>query len=296
MGGLSESFRACVGFLLDGAGPPAEAGEEWRPLLGQWLARRGLGLVPVAAPERFSWPGYWLGVVAAGGGEVAVVLFGTPPAVVESPGAPQLLGATPDTLHWREGLVLAPFRPAGAPPPDMERQAGELVAIYVAARRTEPMTALESVEARPGLGLLGDRYAARAGTFTPRSDRLRGYEVTLIESEALENGALPGGDRLAFGESRRNLVTRGVDLNALVGREFSVGVVRLYGQRLCEPCAHLERLTRPGVIRTLAHRAGLRADVLSAGTISVGDPLVGGAGPVSRPGLPDPAGSAPAAG
>ena len=90
----------------------------------------------------------------------------------------------------------------------------------------------------------------------------------------LDGLKLPGG-RLAPEEARRNIVTRGVDLNALVGKRFRVGEVECLGQRLCEPCAHLERLTalagKPGSLRALIHKGGLRADVLSDGAIRVGD-------------------------
>ena len=75
------------------------------------------------------------------------------------------------------------------------------------------------------------------------------------------------------GEARRNIVTRGVPLNQLVGREFEVGATRLRGTRLCEPCSHLEGLTRKGVVRGLVHRGGLRADILAEGTIRVGDDI-----------------------
>jgi MOSC domain-containing protein YiiM len=74
-------------------------------------------------------------------------------------------------------------------------------------------------------------------------------------------------------EARRNLIVRGVDLDALRGRRFRVGAVECLGQRRCEPCAHLERLTRPGVLRALAHRGGLRADILRGGELHVGDPV-----------------------
>ena len=84
-------------------------------------------------------------------------------------------------------------------------------------------------------------------------------------------------DRLAAGDARRNVITRGVDLNALVGRRFAIGEVECFGQRLCEPCAHLERLTaqagKPGTLRALIHKGGLRADVLTDGEIRIGDPI-----------------------
>jgi MOSC domain-containing protein YiiM len=66
-------------------------------------------------------------------------------------------------------------------------------------------------------------------------------------------------------------VVSGVALDALLGRRFRVGEVECLGQRRCEPCAHLQRLTRPGVLRALVHRGGLRADVVRGGEIRVGD-------------------------
>jgi MOSC domain-containing protein YiiM len=81
---------------------------------------------------------------------------------------------------------------------------------------------------------------------------------------------LPSGERIAYADARRNVVTRGIDLDALIGRRFRVGEVECMGQRRCEPCAHLERLTAPGSLRALVHRGGLRADILGPGTIEVG--------------------------
>jgi hypothetical protein len=116
--------------------------------------------------------------------------------------------------------------------------------------------------------LLGDRYERGAGTFS--NPRGRGYDLTLVEAEALEELSAKGVE-LAPIEARRNLVVRGIALDDLIGRRFRVGAVECFGQRRCEPCAHLQRLTRPGVLRGLAHRGGLRADVLSSGGIMTGD-------------------------
>jgi MOSC domain-containing protein YiiM len=137
------------------------------------------------------------------------------------------------------------------------------------AWRTEPAP-LDQAHARAGRGLEGDRYAAKAGTFTPANDTARGYDLTLIEAEVLDDLTLPDGGKLGYAEARRNVVTRGLHLNALVGRRFRVGDVECLGQRLCEPCSHLERLTTKGALRGLIHRGGLRADVLSDGDISRG--------------------------
>ena len=132
------------------------------------------------------------------------------------------------------------------------------------------MRLVEQADALAGRGLSGDRYAAKAGTFTPAGGSGSGYDLTLIEAEALDELELPGVGHLAYAEARRNVVTRGIDLNALVGRRFRIGEVECVGQRLCEPCAHLERLTTKGVLRGLIHRGGLRADILSDGRIETG--------------------------
>ncbi|MBA3471689.1 MAG: MOSC domain-containing protein [Rubrobacter sp.] len=130
------------------------------------------------------------------------------------------------------------------------------------------MMTVRSAEALAGRGLRGDRYERGAGSFSNPSGR--GYDLTLVEAEALEELAA-GGVEITPSEARRNLVVRGVSLDDLIGRRFRVGEVECFGQRRCEPCAHLERLTRPGVLRGLVHRGGLRADVLSDGEVRVGD-------------------------
>jgi MOSC domain-containing protein YiiM len=108
------------------------------------------------------------------------------------------------------------------------------------------------------------------GTFTPTGGGGHGYDLTLIQVEVLDELVLAEDRRLGYAEARRNVVTRGVDLNALVGRRFRVGEAECFGQRLCEPCSHLERLTTKGVLRGLIHRGGLRADILTDGRIGVG--------------------------
>ena len=133
------------------------------------------------------------------------------------------------------------------------------------------MTSLQEVNAIAGRGLEGDRYFNKKGTFskTPGPDR----EFTLIEIEAIEALKRDYGADLDPGESRRNIVTRGVPLNHLVGRQFKVGEVMLRGIRLCEPCGHLERLSGREVLPGLIHRGGLRAEVLTSGAIRLYDPV-----------------------
>jgi MOSC domain-containing protein YiiM len=112
-------------------------------------------------------------------------------------------------------------------------------------------------------GLVGDRYGD-AG------------DITLIEAEALEGLLTDTGIQLTHEESRRQVLTRGIDLNALVGQRFTVGTVECEGIELCEPCNHLQSLTKPGVLRGMVHRAGLRADIIGAGRIAVGDQVTRG--------------------
>jgi MOSC domain-containing protein YiiM len=142
--------------------------------------------------------------------------------------------------------------------------------IYIASAVAGPTHPVNEALAIPGAGLEGDRYALRQGTFSkPLPDR----ELTLIEAEAIEALKRDYDVELAPGEARRNLVTRGVALNHLVGRDFQIGDVKVRGIRLCEPCDHLQRLTGRQVIKGLRHRGGLRAQILTPGTIRVGDPL-----------------------
>jgi MOSC domain-containing protein YiiM len=146
---------------------------------------------------------------------------------------------------------------------------GRLDAIYIAARKREDLQRVEEVEAVPGRGLVGDRYYLAEGTFSKPDTPDR--EVTLIESEALEGMACETDLRLQPHDARRNLVTQGVPLNHLVGKEFWIGRVLLKGLRLCEPCSHLESLTVKGVQEGLCHRGGLRAQVIRGGVLRSGD-------------------------
>jgi MOSC domain-containing protein YiiM len=136
---------------------------------------------------------------------------------------------------------------------------GRVEAIAIAPVKEAPMVVVERAVAHAGRGLEGDRYHEGRGTFSNR--HALGHDLTLIDAAVSD-------DPVA---ARRNLVTRGIDLNALVGRRFAVGEAECVGRRLCEPCAHLERLTKPGTLRALVHIGGLRADVLRGGTIRAGD-------------------------
>ena len=255
------SLAGCVAHVLgvDPSDVPGDGGLG----LHQWLARRNLGLVPVESPNAFAWPGHFLG--RRRGSRTWAVMFGVPPGVVFEPapdGAPDVLDAA---------FVLAPHDPrraTGAGREGSPSNAGVVEVIALAPEAEGPMTTVPAAEALAGRGLRGDRYARSAGTFSDPGGR--GYDLTLVEAEALEELAARGVD-LAPAEARRNLVVKGIPLDELIGKRFRVGEVECFGQRRCEPCAHLERLTRPGVLRGLVHRGGLRADVLSGGEIQIGD-------------------------
>jgi len=156
---------------------------------------------------------------------------------------------------------------------------GTVVSIHLAKDAGEKHASVSEARAVAGYGLEGDRYfGAGAETQDP------GRELTLIESESIEALKVEHGVDLAPGDARRNVVTQGVALNDLVGREFTAGEVRLRGIRLNEPCDHLAGLTDRRVLRGLAHRGGLRAQIVAGGTIRAGDPIVAAA-PV--PAAPD---------
>ena len=146
---------------------------------------------------------------------------------------------------------------------------GSVESIHIAAEPERPTRPVESVKAVAGKGLEGDRYFAGEGTYS--NVRKPGRELTLIEAKAIEGLAREHGIELGPGESRRNVVTRGIGLNELVGRRFTVGEVECVGTELCDPCSHLQKLTRPGVLKGLANRGGLRADIVSGGQIAIGD-------------------------
>jgi MOSC domain-containing protein YiiM len=238
----------------------------------QWLALRGLGLVPVADPATFNWPGPWLVMLGAVESDaVGAVAFGSPPGIAWKP-----LDGPESFSDVQAGYVIAPadvalWRSDDSPAP---RRVGSIEGIAIAPGAEQPMVRIDRAVARAGRGLEGDRYFDQRGTFSNAHGR--GYDLTLIEAEVLDELALPAG-QIAPEEARRNLITRGIDLNALVGMTFTIGDVRCQGQRLCEPCAHLERLTasrgKPGTLRALVHKGGLRADVLSDGEIHVGDTI-----------------------
>lgn len=146
---------------------------------------------------------------------------------------------------------------------------GKVLSIQVAANRTDKLRNVEQIKAIEGMGLEGDRYYNRTGTYSEKHDESR--EATFIETEALEALAKDYKVELKDTESRRNISTRGVALNHLVGKEFKVGEAVFRGIRLCEPCTHLEEVSGKPARKGLVHRGGLRAQIVKSGLIQVGD-------------------------
>ena len=254
---FEREFHDCLGELL-GVRPPSpefDAMKFW----GQWLAERNLGLVPIAEAAQFAWPGRWLARVSVRDEDHAAVMYGVPSGPYFDPTRSLARGGTvvAGWLLARLDLELPIEQPYG-----FEAGVGSVAGLLVSPQAEAPLIRIERAVAVAGRGLEGDRYAAGAGTFSGPG---RGYELTLVQEEALAEVGV------SWEDARRNVVTRGVDLNALVGRRFRVGSVECIGRRLAEPCAHLEKLTRPGLLRPLVHRAGLRADILVGGTIVLGD-------------------------
>ena len=273
---MQRSVAACLASILelDVARVPVPGERHPQPwtVWRQWLGQRGLGLVPIADPASFDWPGPWLAMVRASDGEgcVGAVAFGAPPGLAWSP-----LGGR----NVRGGRRRLPDR------------AGRCDALGPIARRcrTRPGHGRghrgraggrgRDASGRPGLaragrGLEGDRYFDEQGTFSNAYGR--GYDLTLIEAEVLDSLDLPAGrliPRRPAGTSSPAASTSTPSSASTSGSATSSASA----QRLCEPCAHLERLTaatgKPGALRALIHKGGLRADVLSDGEIRVGDEI-----------------------
>ena len=262
--------------------PRPPAGED--PATGftvtRWLGSLGLGLAPLARPASFSWPGPWIARLRSSDRDerLSVVMYGVPSGIVWNPGG----GGEHDAPGGDElaelivdGFLVAATDIALARPPrpSADVTAGVVEQICVAPAAGEAVKLLQSVRAIPGQGLEGDRHVTGRGTFP---SGVPGSALTLIQAEVCESFDPP----LEPDEHRRNLVTRGVDLNSLVGHAFTVGEVRCRGMRLCEPCTVVDGYSARPLLRPLVHRGGLRADILTGGEVRPGDELraVGEAG------------------
>jgi hypothetical protein len=160
-----------------------------------------------------------------------------------------------------------------------------VVAVHTAPESGAPMEAAETVEAVADRGIRGDRYFDGVGTFSD-SSRDVARDVTFVEAETLDAVGRDYDIEVRAGDHRRNVTTRGVGLNRLVGRRFAVGDAVFEGVELCEPCSYLERtLEREGVREAMVHRGGIRARVVEGGSFGVDDAVreVGSAPDAARP-------------
>jgi len=183
---------------------------------------------------------------------------------------PGLLGSTRSS-SWRPVAAVSVHR------------VGHVVGMYLAGAAGLAMRPVQSAVAVAGQGLVGDRYQAGTGQWS--YDRRLYDDVTLIAAEALDAAGAEHGVHLHAGAPRRNVETRGVDLLALVGRQFRIGEVVLRGNRACEPCRYLDRVTGQPAKAALSGRGGLRATVITGGAVRVGDLVL--ARPATRPGDQD---------
>lgn len=149
-----------------------------------------------------------------------------------------------------------------------------ILEIYIAKSGASMPRAIKVAELVAGKGIVGDRYYNETGTFSKKLAGLPDKELTLIEAEEIDAFNQEFNFNLTYGDFRRNIVTAGVKLNELEGKDFMIGNVRLRGVRLCEPCAHLANLLVPDIMPSLVHKAGLRAQIITSGSVSTGDSLV----------------------
>jgi MOSC domain-containing protein YiiM len=265
----TATLLACLATILELSFdelPRPAAGED--PATGwtvsRWLGGLGLGLAAVADPGSFSWAGPWIARLGRRGSANSrfVVMYGVPSGVIWDPAGGDALGES----SIADGFLVAAADVALALPPRPPAPVGSgtVEAICVASAAGQPVQQLQAVRAIAGRGLEGDRHVTGKGTFPSGPP---GSALTMIETEVCESFEPP----LAPHEHRRNLLTRGIDLNGLVGRNFTIGELQCRGMRLCEPCTVVQRYAARPVLRQLVHRGGVRVDILEDGVITVGD-------------------------
>jgi MOSC domain-containing protein YiiM len=146
--------------------------------------------------------------------------------------------------------------------------------IYIAKNAGDKMIPLQQASLIPGRGIEGDRYYNEKGTFSEKLKDNPAAELTLIEKEEIDTFNDAQNLNIRDADFRRNIVTRGIKLNDLVDKTFSIGQVTLKGIRLCEPCSYLANTVNEQVLPHLTGRGGLRAQILSVGSIKVGEYII----------------------
>jgi MOSC domain-containing protein YiiM len=150
---------------------------------------------------------------------------------------------------------------------------GEVVAIHIARSAGAPMQEMTAIEAVTGEGLVGDRYRVGIGFYSATPTDPGARELTLIEAESLDAVRDETGINLDPSEHRRNITTRAIALQPLIGQRFRIGEIICEGVRNCPPCNHLEDVTGKQVMKPLIHRGGIRARIVEGGWIRTGDPI-----------------------
>jgi MOSC domain-containing protein YiiM len=152
--------------------------------------------------------------------------------------------------------------------------AGTVEGIFIAELPGQPMRSVPEVVGEAGRGLVGDRHFRADGEVDPIIPNEEVQDISLVEAEVLESLRDEHGIELGGEETRRNILTRGVRLNDLIGRRFRVGRLLCEGTEICEPCVHMQRKVGKPILKPLVHRGGLRARILEGGTVIVGDAIV----------------------
>lgn len=150
---------------------------------------------------------------------------------------------------------------------------GKIKEIYIARSKRQPVEQVEVANLEAGKGIVGDRYHQLAEQHLAKSMDVMQNHVSLVEREALDKFMLDHGLNCDYGDFRRSVITTGIDLNALVGKQFRMGDAVLYGIELCEPCSYLASIIHKAVLPEMAVSAGLRATVIESGSIKAGDSL-----------------------
>jgi len=147
--------------------------------------------------------------------------------------------------------------------------------ILLAEKTGKMLFSQHTAELHAGKGIVGDRYYLSQGTFSQTLKELPDFEVTLIEQEQIDKFNSTTGLTYSGADFRRNLVTKNININELLGQEFFVGKVKLRGIRLCEPCAHLSTMIGEQVLEHMVHKAGLRAQIIIGGQVHISDLITG---------------------
>ena len=148
---------------------------------------------------------------------------------------------------------------------------GTIDGIYIAAQNGDLIQGHKQVAVKAGKGIVGDRYYSETGNNRSSYKGEPDWEITLIEAEVVEAFNRSEGHQFHVSDFRRNLVTRDVELNKLVGKRFSISGTLFYGVQLCEPCASLQQRLGVSILPELVGKGGLRAQILSNGVLTVGD-------------------------